>query len=199
MAAKDDSFDRRRTVLLLQEATRLIAEHVESSENNLRNHSGADNRAQIVSSSSTVVQPHSQATPTITCMLTPVQSPVTPQPSRVNSSAQRALGNFRNLFAPYRDRRGSINSTTQSACSQPKQRKPAQSSTHYKRETWTHTFFCLADCKQYAAPNLALKQQLQLSMVVQVCQYFRMQFFYTFSMVTPMKLVNISARTTLSM
>lgn len=157
MAAEDGNFDRRRAVSLLQEATRLIAEHVESSENNLTSHS----RAQIFSSSSTVVQPHhSQATPTTTCILTPVHARVTSQSSSVNST-QRTLGEFRNLFSPHRDRRRSVSSTSQSASSQPKRKKQAQSATQYKRETWTHTFFCLADCKQCAAPNLALKQQLQ--------------------------------------
>ena len=34
---------------------------------------------------------------------------------------------------------------------------------HYKRETWTHEFSCLADKSQAVAPNKAMKYTLQLA------------------------------------
>ena len=78
----------------------------------------------------------------------------------VNSVRERSLGNFRDLFAPY----GSSNrrSLSSSSAHPPSKRKKHNAVPKFKvRETWTHTFFCLANRKQIVAPSIALKTRLQ--------------------------------------
>ena len=68
----------------------------------------------------------------------------------------RVLENFRNLFQPYtaRERSTSFSSSSRqqsaSAASAPatKRRKRDTTVVFFKRDTWTHEFFCLADKKQ---------------------------------------------------
>jgi len=81
----------------------------------------------------------------------------------------RVLENFRNLFQPYtaRERLTSFSSSSSqqsaSAASAPatKRRKRNTTVVFFKRDTWTHEFFCLADKEQMAVPSRSLKNQLQ--------------------------------------
>ena len=70
----------------------------------------------------------------------------------------RVPENFRNLFQPYTAR-----ARQQSASSAPatKRRKRNTTVLFFKRDTWTHEFFCLADKKQLAVRGRSFKIQLQ--------------------------------------
>ena len=79
----------------------------------------------------------------------------------------RVPENFRNLFQPYtacaRSTSFSSSSRQQSASSAPatKRRKRNTTVLFFKRDTWTHEFFCLADKKQLAVRGRSFKIQLQ--------------------------------------
>ena len=79
----------------------------------------------------------------------------------------RVLENFRNLFQPYtaRARSTSFSSSSrqQSASSAPATKRRKQNTTvlFFKRDTWTHEFFCLADKGQMAVRSRSFKIQLQ--------------------------------------
>ena len=83
----------------------------------------------------------------------------------------RVLENFRNLFQPYtaRERSTSFSSSSKqqsasaSASSAPatKRRKRNTTVVFFKRDTWIHEFFCLANKEQIAVPSRSLKNQLQ--------------------------------------
>ena len=79
----------------------------------------------------------------------------------------RVLENFRNLFQPYtaRARSTSFSSSSgqQSVSSAPatKRRKRNTTVLFFKRDTWTHEFFCLADKGQMAVRSRSFKIQLQ--------------------------------------
>ena len=64
----------------------------------------------------------------------------------------RVLKNFRSLFSPYGPaRRLSPSSSVQSSC--PPNKRGKWNSSPFKRETWTHEFFCLADRNRVTAPS----------------------------------------------
>lgn len=74
----------------------------------------------------------------------------------------RVLENFRSIFSPYgTTRRPSPSSSVQPSCRPSKRGKWNASS--FKRETWTHEFFCLADHNRMTAPSKAQKEELQLA------------------------------------
>ena len=74
----------------------------------------------------------------------------------------RVLQNFRSLFSPYGTaRRLSPSSSVQSSC--PPNKRGKWNSSPFKRETWTHEFFCLADRNRVTAPSKVVKEELQLA------------------------------------
>ena len=80
------------------------------------------------------------------------------------------LQNFQALFAPYPSRPGpSTSSSVQISQPLKKKGKWSKSSMFYKRETWTHEFFCLADKSQAVAPNKVMKHTFQLSTILNIC------------------------------
>ena len=134
----DGKFDPRRAVSLLQEATKLLSEYPCSSSDS----------SQHAQSSHSTVESANQSTTGNKIVDT----------TSGNFSRERVLGNFRNLFAPYGNNRRSISSSTQSVNPR-KKRKP--NAVSFKRETWTHTFFCLDNQEQCTPPSTALKEKLQ--------------------------------------
>ena len=77
-----------------------------------------------------------------------------------NSAANgRVLSdNFRSLFSPYGRETSSTSSSSVQSPSASKRRK--RNAFFFKRETWTHEFFCLADKDQMVVPSRSLKIQL---------------------------------------
>ena len=74
------------------------------------------------------------------------------------------LENFQALFAPYSQRpRPSAISSVQISQPPAKKAKLGKSKVFFKRETWTHDFFCLADRLQEVAPTKSIKHILQLA------------------------------------
>ena len=81
----------------------------------------------------------------------------------------RVPENFRNLFQPCtaHERSTSFSRSSRlqsaSAASAPatKRRKRNTTLVFFKRDTWTHEFFCLADKEHMAVPTRSLKNQLQ--------------------------------------
>ena len=79
-----------------------------------------------------------------------------PSPSGEKSSTRgEVVKNFRNLFASY-----SAASRSQSSRPPPAKR---QKSLYVPKETWTHEFFCLADCARVDAPSRKEKLELQFA------------------------------------
>ena len=115
---------RERAVNLLEEATRLIREHTSQGPEN-----GSPRNSAVA---------------------------VAVNGRETNG---RVLENFRNLFQLYtaRERSTSLSRSSRqqsaSAASAPatKRRKRNTAVVFFKRDTWTHEFFCLADKKQVAA------------------------------------------------
>ena len=68
------------------------------------------------------------------------------------------MQNFRNLFAGYL-----ASSRNQSRPSRPPPAKRQKSAFYVPKETWTHEFFCLADCAAESAPSRSEKFELQLA------------------------------------
>ena len=120
---------RERAVNLLEEATRLIREHTSQGPEN-----GSPRNSAVA---------------------------VAVNGRETNG---RVLENFRNLFQPYtaRERSTSLSRSSRqqsaSAASAPatKRRKRNTAVVFFKRDTWTHEFFCLADKKQVAVPSRSL-------------------------------------------
>ena len=139
--ADNESFrqDRQRAISLLQEATRLIGEE-------------SDISTAQVSNAIRQVQQNRENT----------QRPQRQSASSCSTISTRTLGNFRDLFAPYRSsNRGNLGLSNQEA-KPPNKRKKHNNAPKFKlRETWTHTFFCLANREQIVAPSVALKASLQ--------------------------------------
>ncbi|CAH3146691.1 unnamed protein product [Porites lobata] len=79
---------------------------------------------------------------------------------QINNSNRQGLimQNFRNLFAGY-----SASSRNQSRPSRPPPAKRQKSGFYVPKETWTHEFFCLADCAAESAPSRSEKFELQLA------------------------------------
>ena len=74
-----------------------------------------------------------------------------------NSNRQgQIMQNFRSLFAGYSSR-------NQSRPSRPPPAKRQKSGFYVPKETWTHEFFCLADCGAESAPSRSEKLELQLA------------------------------------
>ena len=147
MAERDGtgSFDRKRAVSLLQEATRLIAEFSGESQN----------------AHTTVPQAVSDTRPERLNVSMPTTSTSSGITTFNRERSERTLGNFRNLFAPYGNmNRRSTSSSTQPAYPPSKRRKPNENG-GLKRETWTHLFFCLANREQCVPPTAAVKTKLQ--------------------------------------
>ena len=68
------------------------------------------------------------------------------------------MQNFRNLFAGY-----SASSWNQWGPSRPPSAKRQKSGFYVPKETWTHEFFCLADCAAESAPSRIDKLEIQLA------------------------------------
>ena len=151
------SFDRKRAVSLLQEATRLITEFSGESQNarSVFPQSVSDTR-----------------TETLNANMPSTSSGV----GMFNRErADRTLGNFRNLFAPYGNMKGkSTSSSVQSAHPPSKRRKPNVNGS-WKRESWTHVFFCLANSEQCVPPTASLKTKLQEAGLGRKKVYFHYQ------------------------
>ena len=143
MADGAGSFDRNRAVCLLQEATRLIADTERSVPSTNRN------SITLTQTTSQPTQQHSSNT----------QFNMASTSTGVNNT-NRVLGNFRNLFAPYGNSNYKSTSSSQQLANPPKNRKK-QNAAFYRRETWTHTFCCLADLEQCAPPSIKMKENLQ--------------------------------------
>lgn len=141
MADRQGGFDRRRAVSLLQEATRFIAEC-----------SGIQNQTTTERQSTSNENGQTERSPEL-------RQNETQMEVSVESERTRALGNFRNLFAPYGNSRRTNTSSFNQSADPPAKRK--KQSVGYKRETWTHTFVCLSNREQYVPPNGALKAKLQ--------------------------------------
>ena len=161
--ADSESFTdhRRRAISLLQEATRLIGEHSESSDTSTASVLNSDTNQNAISqgqlrqrTDNTQRQNGSSGSAT--------SSTRSPLVSTINSVRERSLGNFRYLFAPYSSiNRRHLSSSNQEA-NPPSKRKKHNAAPKFKvRETWTHTFFCLANREQIVAPSAALKARLQ--------------------------------------
>ena len=77
------------------------------------------------------------------------------------NDGRSTIENFRNLFAGY-----SASSRNQSRSSRPppaKRQKRQNSGFYVPKETWTHEFFCLADCEGDSVPSRGKKLELQLA------------------------------------
>jgi hypothetical protein len=162
--AEGEGFDRRRAVSLLQEATRLIGEYSGSSDTSTTQFLNSEPIQNAISQGQ---QQQHQRTDNINQRQnisgsTESNTSSTPSPSLVNSVRERSLGNFRDLFAPHgSSNRRSLSSSHQSA-HPPSKRKKQNAVPKFKVcETWTHTFFCLANREQIVAPSIALKTRLQ--------------------------------------
>ena len=135
--ADNESFrqDRQQAISLLQEATRLIGEESDISTAQVSNAicQGQQNRENT-------------------------QRPQRQSASSCSTISTRTLGNFRDLFAPYRSsNRGNLSSSNQEA-KPPNKRKKHDNAPKFKlRETWTHTFFAW----QIVTASVALKASLQ--------------------------------------
>ena len=140
------SFDRKRAVSLLQEATRLIAEFSGESQN-----------------VANVVPQSLSDTQTLNVTIQNIPSTSSGMNALNRETLDRTLGNFRNLFAPYGSiNRRSTSSSAQTAYPSSKRRKPNENGRfNLKRETWTHVFFCLANREQCVPPTASLKTKLQ--------------------------------------
>ena len=80
--------------------------------------------------------------------------------TRQNDSNRQGLimQNFRNLFAGY-----SASSRNQTRPTQPPPAKRPKSGFYVPKETWTHEFFCLADCEAESTLSRSEKLELQLA------------------------------------
>ena len=140
-------FDRQRAVSLLQEATHFLQQY--SSHSTRSTNQSVRRDSQHLTSTSSV---SSQ-----------IARPSTSQ-NRDSGEfhSRRVLQNFQALFAPYPSRPGPSTSSSVQTSQPPKKKwKWSKSNLYYKRETWTHEFFCLADKSQAVAPNKAMKHTLQ--------------------------------------
>ena len=81
--------------------------------------------------------------------------------ARQNNDSNRQgliMQNFRNLSAGY-----SASSRNQSRPSRPPPATRQKNGFYVPKETWTHEFFCLADCAAESAPSRSEKSELQLA------------------------------------
>ena len=152
--ASNNSFDRQRALSLFEDATQFlrecVARPVQSSSTvmpcPLSNQAGGERIQPAISEQNPGTEGNNSSTLSTT--------PTTRQ--------ERAMDNFRSLFAPYRATvPSSKNSVLQFAIPPPSKRKKGNHNFCFKRETWTHDFFCLANKDQATAPSRALKLQLQ--------------------------------------
>ena len=178
MADREDlqtPFDRERAVSLLEEATQFLREYSGGSAVSNQNCSGENSKIQPVGSRRN--EPHCsqrlQANHTRFPHTTTTASSVFTHQNRQgnednilsgslarNSAANgRVLDNFRSLFSPYGRGPSSTSSSSVQSPSASKRRK--RNTFFFKRETWTHEFFCLADKDQMVVPSRSLKVQLQ--------------------------------------
>ena len=178
MADREDlqtPFDRERAVSLLEEATQFLREYSGGSAVSNQNRSGENSEIQPVGSRRN--EPHSsqrlQANHTRFPHTTTTASSVFTHQNRQgnednilsgslarNSAANgRVLDNFQSLFSPYGRETLSTSSSSVQSPSASKRRK--RNTFFFKRETWTHEFFCLADKDQMVVPSRSLKVQLQ--------------------------------------
>ena len=178
MADQEDletPFDRQRAVSLLKEATQFLREYSGGSAVSNQNRSGENSEIQPAGSCRN--EPHSsqrlQANHTRFLHTTTTASSVFTHQNRQgnednilsgslarNSAANgRVLDSFRSLFPPYGREMSSTSSSSVQSPSASKRRKG--NTFFFKRQTWTHEFFCLADKDQMVVPSRSLKVQLQ--------------------------------------
>ena len=128
------STPRQRAVNLLRVVQNLLQTDADNNVTSVPSNSGGS------ASSSTVSVTHSSPSTSISS----------------STSYSSTLQNFRHLFAPY----ASASYRTQTRFGPPKRRK----TTHYvPKETWTHEFFCLADCSSENIPSRMTKLELQFA------------------------------------
>lgn len=178
MADQEDSqtpFDRHRAVSLLEEATQFLREYSGGSAVSTQSRSGENSEIQPTGSrrnepnSSQRLQANHSRFPHTTTTTSSVFADQNRQGNEDNvlggslarnSAANgRVLDNFRSLFSPYGRETSSTSSSSVQSPSASKRRK--RNTLFFKRETWTHEFFCLADKDQMVAPSRSLKIQLQ--------------------------------------
>ena len=178
MADREDLqtlFDRQRAVSWLEEATQFLREYSGGSAVSNQNRSGENSEVQPAGSRRN--EPHSsqrlQANHTRFSHTTTTASSVFTHQNRQgnednilsgslarNSAANgRVHDNFRSLFSPYGRETSSTSSSSVQSLSAGERRK--RNTFFFKRETWTHEFFCLADKDQMVVPSRSLKVQLQ--------------------------------------
>ena len=119
----NEDFDRRRALSLLEEAT------------------------QYLECSGTVQDDNSVRPPASNNLTDAERGRNRPRNERDNVSRHgRELDNFGNLFGPYRTPMPPCrNSAMQVSLPPPSKRKKGNKAFNFKKETWTHDFFCFAD------------------------------------------------------
>ena len=133
-------FDRQRAVSLLQEATHFLQQY----------------SSHPTSSTNQSVRRDSQHLPSSSVSSQIARPPTSQNRDPGEFHSRRVLQNFQALFAPYPSRPGPSTSSSVQISQPPKKKgKWSKSNMYYKRETWTHEFFCLADQSQAVAPNKA--------------------------------------------
>ena len=150
MVGVGEAFGRQRAVSLLQEATRFLQQY----------------STQTASSNARETGDSQQSTSTTATLMSLSTLNVRPSTSQESgkSRSSRVLQNFQAFFAPYHSRPGpSTCSSVQMSQPPPKKGKVSKSKMYYKRETWTHEFYCLADKSQVAPLSKAMKVTLQLA------------------------------------
>ena len=170
-------FDRQRAVSLLEEATQFLREYSGGSAVSTQSRSGENSEIQPAGSRVRWNEPHSsqrlQANHTRFPHRTTTTSSVCADQSRPGNEDNilgrslardgaangRVLDNFRCLFLPYGRETSSTSSSSVQSPSTSKRRK--RNTFFFKRETWTHEFFCLADKDQMVVPCTSVKIQLQ--------------------------------------
>ena len=160
-------FDRQTAVSLLEQATQFRREYSGNSAVSTQ----SENSEVLPAGSRRNEQHNSQRlqaanhTPTTSSVFTDQSRPRNEDNilgvslPRESAASGRVLDNFRSLFSPYGRARSSTSSSSIQSPSASKQRKC--NTFFFKRETWTHEFFCLADKNQMAVPSRSLKIQLQ--------------------------------------
>ena len=168
-------FDRQRAVSLLEEATQFLREYSGGSAVSTQSRSGENSEIQPAGSrrneshSSQTLQANHTRFPHTTTTASSVSTQQRRQGNednilsgsfaRNNPANGRVLDNFRSLFSPYGRETSSTSSSSVQSPSASKRRK--RNTFFFKRDTWTHEFFCLADKDQMVVPSRSLKIQLQ--------------------------------------
>ena len=164
------TFYRQRAVSLLEEATQFLREYSDSPSN--RNVDISENLPAEVNGNRPQNGQNFQTHSSISRDSSSANRNVPQHDQRFQTQSSRdssvndgrLLETFRSLFAPY----GRENTSMQSAsdpgpsghpASQRRKRNTTQM--FFKRDTWTHEFFCVADKERMTVPSRSLKSQLQ--------------------------------------